>query len=231
MAADTGILFDVDGTLVDTTYLHAVSWAEALRGAGHEVPMSCVHHAIGMGSDELLDHLLGADRDTDDDEHVTVAHLTLYRQYWGRLTPLPGAKELLGECARRGHRTVLASSASADELAALRQALDADDVIDTATSSSDAEAGKPNPSVLQAALDQSSLSPDRVVFIGDAVWDGIAAEKAGVTFIAVTCGGTSAGDLREAGAVEVYRDPAELLAAIDDSAIGRLGSFGKSRVG
>ena len=228
---DTGVLFDVDGTLVDTTYLHTVCWAEALRGAGHTVPMSHVHHAIGMGTDELLEHLLGPDRDTDDDQQIATSRLALYRQYWGRLTPLPGATELLGECARRGHRAVLASSASSDELTALRAALDADDVIHTATSSSDAEAGKPSPSVLEAALDQSSLSPDRVVFIGDAVWDGLASQKAGVPFVAVTCGGTSASDLREAGAVEVWRDPAELLDAIDDSLLGRLSGFDKSRTG
>jgi HAD superfamily hydrolase (TIGR01493 family) len=184
-----------------------------------------------MGSDELLDHLLGSDRDTTDDEQITTSRLALYRQFWGRLTPLPGATALLGECSRRGHRTVLASSASGDELAALRAALDADDVIDTATSSSDADAGKPDPSVLEAALDQAALSADRVVFVGDAVWDGIAAKQVGVPFVAVTCGGTSASDLREAGAIEVWRDPADLLDAIDDSVVGRLGAFEKTRTG
>ena len=220
--AATGILFDVDGTLVDTTYLHTICWAEALRGAGQVVPMSRVHHAIGMGTDELLDHLLGHDRDIDDDQ-VATARLALYRQYWGRLTPLPGAAALLRECAHRGHRIVLASSASGDELAALRAALDADDVIDTATSSSDADAGKPDPSVLAAALEQSGLSPDRVVFVGDAVWDGLAARQLDVPFVAVTCGGTSATDLREAGAIEIWRDPAELLDGLADSAVGRVG--------
>jgi HAD superfamily hydrolase (TIGR01509 family) len=218
----TGVLFDVDGTLVDTTYLHTVCWAEALLAAGHTVPMIDIHHAIGMGSTELLDHLLGEDRDTDDDDAIVGGHLALYRQHWGNLSPLPGARDLLSTCAKRDLAVVLASSASQPELAALRKALDADDAISEATSSSDAGSGKPAPDILQAALDQSGLSADEVVFVGDAVWDGIAAQKAGVPFVGVTCGGTSAEQLRAAGACEVWRDPAQLLERFDDSAIARL---------
>jgi HAD superfamily hydrolase (TIGR01509 family) len=206
-----GVLFDVDGTLVDTPYLHAVCWAEALRQSGHDVPMATVHRSVGMGSDELLDHLLGPDRDKDDDETLTAAHLALYKQFWGRLRPLPGAVELMRHCSKRGVRVVLASSASEEELAALRSALDADDAIHTATSSTDADAGKPSPDILEAALDQSGLAPQRVHFVGDSVWDGEAAKRAGVPFIGVTCGGTSEAELREVGAIEVWRDPADLL--------------------
>jgi HAD superfamily hydrolase (TIGR01509 family) len=220
--ADAGVLFDVDGTLVDTTYLHTVCWAEALLASGHVATMSDVHHAIGMGSAELLDHLLGEDRDTDGDEEMIAAHLALYRQHWGNLRPLPGAAELVRMCAKRGLKVVLASSASADELQALRDALDVDDAIAVATSSSDAEAGKPRPDILQAALEQSGLQSAAVVFVGDAVWDGAAAAKAGLTFIGLTCGGTTAPQLREAGAIEVWRDPAELLDVIEDSALGAL---------
>lgn len=223
MATDYGVLFDVDGTLVDTTYLHTVCWAEALRGNGHSRAMSEIHHAIGMGSAELLDHLLGPDRDKDQDEAVKNSHLTLYREYWGRLVTFSGAADLLREVAGRGLQVVLASSASSDELAALRSALDADDVISIATSSSDAEGGKPNPDILHAAIDQSGLAADHVLFVGDAVWDGAAAARADVPFIAMTCGGTPEAELRDAGAVEVWRDPAELLAKIDASAIARLG--------
>jgi HAD superfamily hydrolase (TIGR01509 family) len=206
-----GVLFDVDGTLVDTPYLHAVCWAEALRQNGHDVPMATVHRSIGMGSEEILDHLLGPDRDKDDDETVTTAHLALYKQFWGRLRPLPGAVDLMRHCTKRGLRVVLASSAAKEELDALRSALDADDAIHTATSSSDADAGKPSPDILEAALDQSGLSPQRVHFVGDSVWDAEAAKRAGVPFIGVTCGGTSEAELREAGAIEVWRDPGDLL--------------------
>jgi HAD superfamily hydrolase (TIGR01509 family) len=215
-----GVLFDVDGTLVDTTFIHAVCWAEALRQHGHHIPMADLHHAIGMSSDQLLGHCLGEDRDKDDDEAIVAAHKTLSKQWWGRLTRLPGAQDLVRACAERGLDVVLASSAAEEELSALRSALDADDAITAATSSSDADEGKPEPDILEAALDESGLSADQVVFVGDAVWDGRAAERAGITFIGVTCGGTPAEDLRAAGAVEVWDDPAHLLSNLDKSVIG-----------
>jgi HAD superfamily hydrolase (TIGR01509 family) len=214
-----GVLFDVDGTLVDTTYLHAVCWAEALRQHGHHVPMADLHHLIGMSGDRLLGQVLGEDRDRGADEALSTAHLTLYKQHWGRLVRLPGAAELLRACAGRGLDVVLASSASEEELDALTSALDADDAITVATSSADAESGKPAPDILQSALDRSGLSAERAVFVGDAVWDGEAAERAGVVFVAVTCGGTPEPDLRAAGAVEVWRDPAELLKNLDAGAL------------
>lgn len=217
-----GVLFDVDGTLVDTTYVHTMCWAEALLTKGHSVPMIDIRHAIGMGSAELLDHLLGPDRDKDQDDAIIGAHRALYRLHWANLNPLPGAADLLRACSKAGLAVVLASSAAESELAALTRALDSDDAVDEATSSSDAGSGKPDPDVLQAALDQSGLAPERVVFVGDAVWDGAAAGKAGVQFVGVTCGGTPAEQLREAGAVEIWRDPAHLLESFDSSALGRL---------
>ncbi|HEY8300564.1 MAG TPA: HAD family hydrolase [Jatrophihabitans sp.] len=216
----TGVVFDVDGTLVDTTFIHTVCWADALAMAGHQVTMASVHHAIGMGSRELLDYLV-PDRDTTDDEQIKAARLALYRQYWGRLAAFPGAADLLRACADGGHQVVLASSASSDELAALKQALAADDVIDVATSSSDAERGKPEPDILTAALEQSGVDAAAAVFVGDSVWDAEAAAKAGITFVGVACGGTPAAELRNAGAVETWRDPADLLAHLRESVLSR----------
>jgi len=217
----TGVIFDVDGTLVDTTFIHTVCWSDALATAGQAVPMANIHHAIGMGSEELLDHLL-PNRDTSSDETVVTAHLALYRQYWGRLRAFDKAAELLRACAERGHKVVLASSASTDELAALKDALDADDVIDIATSSSDADSGKPHPDILTAALERSGLDPGSAVFIGDSNWDAEAAAKSGIAFVALACGGTPAAELRDAGAIETWRDPAELLERLDDSVINQL---------
>jgi HAD superfamily hydrolase (TIGR01509 family) len=222
MTAARGVLFDIDGTLVDTTYLHAVAWAEALRDAGHHVPTAQVHQAIGMGGGQLLDRLLGEGRDHSADDDLKQAHITLYKQHWGRLDVLPGARELLRRCKEAGLTVVLASSASSEELEELRSTLDVDDAIDVATTADDADASKPHPDILQVALDRSGLAADQAVFVGDAVWDGVAAQRSGITFLGVTCGGTPAADLREAGAVEVYRDPADLLASFDESAIGRL---------
>ncbi|MFN2517610.1 MAG: HAD family hydrolase [Jatrophihabitantaceae bacterium] len=218
----SGVLFDVDGTLVDTPYLHAVCWGEALAQGGHDVPLATVHRAIGMGSAELLDHLLGERRDHGGDEALKTAHLTLYKQFWGRLRPLPGARDLLRKCAGRGLRVVLASSAGQEELDALRSALAVDDAITAATSSSDARSGKPHPDILQAAMDEAGLATHRVVFVGDSIWDGKAAQRAGVLFVGLTCGGTSEAELRAAGAVEVWRDPAELLAHWAGSGLGAL---------
>ncbi|MEV8506090.1 HAD family hydrolase [Actinoplanes sp. NPDC051475] len=222
MTAKRGVLFDVDGTLVDTTYLHAVAWWEALRQHDEDVPMAEIHRAIGMGSDKILDHLLGADRDKSDDEQMAAAHDVLYGAWWERLRPLPGAADLLRACAERGLAVVLASSAKGTELGKLRRVIGADDVITAATSSADAEESKPAPDILEAALDQSDVDAKHCVFVGDAVWDVKAAGKLGIPCIGLTCGGTSADELMAAGAVETYENPAALLAALDRSAIKKL---------
>jgi len=218
----SGVLFDVDGTLVDTTYLHTISWWEALRQHDADVPMAEIHRAIGMGSDKLLDHLLGSDRDRSEDDLMSSAHDFLYGAWWERLRPLPGAPELLRAVGKRGLAVVLASSAKEAELKKLRRVIDADDAITAATSSSDAEQSKPAPDILQAALDQSDVDPHRAVFVGDSVWDVQAAARLDIPCIGLTCGGTSAAELSEAGTVANYDDPAALLAALDDSAIAAL---------
>ena len=117
------MLFDVDGTLIDTTFIHAACWAEALRQHGHDVPSVRVHRAIGMSSSKLLGAALGDDRDTDADDAIVATHRSLYKEWWGRLNPLPGAADLVRTCHTRGLTVVLASSAKADELTALREAV------------------------------------------------------------------------------------------------------------
>jgi HAD superfamily hydrolase (TIGR01549 family) len=211
------VIFDVDGTLVDTNYLHAVCWWEAFRQYDQHVDMAGIHRAIGMGSDKLLDHLLPDDRDRDVDEDMRAAHKSLYAVYWTRLRAFEGAADLLRACARQGMKVVLASSASARELDALRAALDADDAITDATSSSEAEESKPAPDLVGIALDRAGVPPDRAVFVGDAVWDVHACRKAGVPCVAVLTGGVGAEELREAGAVAVYDGPADLLRHLGDS--------------
>ena len=216
----TAVLFDVDGTLVDSNYLHAVCWWEAFTQAGHDVPASRIHRAIGMGSDQLLDALLPRDRDRAADDGMRAAHGALYATYWSRQRPLPGAADLLRACKERGLRVVLASSADAREFAALRAALDADDAIDDATSSADAERSKPAPDLVRIALDKAGVAPDAAVFVGDTTWDVQACAKAGVPCIGLLSGGISRGELLGAGAAEVYDDPAQLLAALPGSLIG-----------
>ena len=169
----TGVLFDVDGTLVDTTYLHAVCWWQALRQRGEDVPMARIHRAIGMGSDKILDALLGDDHDSDRDDETRSAHSALYAQYWDRLRPQPGAADLVRACAGRGWTVGLASSAAPPEFAVLRRVLDIDDVVAGATNAGDAEESKPDPDIVQAALDRTGLSPGNVVFVGDARPSGL----------------------------------------------------------
>jgi HAD superfamily hydrolase (TIGR01509 family) len=217
-----GVLFDVDGTLVDTTYLHTLAWWEAFRQYEHDVVMAEIHRAVGMGSDHLVDHLLGPDRDRGQDDAMTQAHGAIYAAWWERLRPLPGAADLLRACADRGLAVVLASSAQQNELTVLRKVIDADDVITAATSSADGDSSKPAPDILEAALQQSGTDRRRAVFVGDSVWDVEAAARLGIPCIGLTCGGTSAAELREAGAVETYKDPADLLAHLDRSAVARV---------
>jgi phosphoglycolate phosphatase-like HAD superfamily hydrolase len=137
MTKISAVLFDVDGTLVDTNYLHAVTWWEAFRRYGHHVAMARIHHAIGMGADKLLDHLLPDHRNRAVDEEIRSVHTALYAPYWPRLRAFDGAADLLRACASRGLRVVLASSANDHEMQALRDALDAEEAIAAATASTD----------------------------------------------------------------------------------------------
>jgi HAD superfamily hydrolase (TIGR01509 family) len=205
------VLFDVDGTLVDTNYLHTVAWWEAFTQAGHDVPMASIHRAIGMGAGQILDSLLPGDRDGDADEDIKTAHSALYSVYWSRLRPLPGAQKLLQACHDQGLRVVLASSADPGELAVLCAALDADEAIDATTSSGDVDASKPAPDLVQVALGRANADPAESLFIGDAAWDARACQKAGVACIGLLTGGSSRAELMDAGAVTVYDGPADLL--------------------
>ncbi|WP_033323684.1 HAD family hydrolase [Actinomadura atramentaria] len=211
------VIFDVDGTLVDTDYLHAVCWWQAFRQGGHVVETAEIHRAIGMGSDKLLDHVLPRDRDRSGDDALRAAHTALYAQYWDRLEPFDGAGGLLRRCSRLGARVVLASSASATEMGALRRALDADDAIDAVTSSADVEQSKPAPDLVEEALDAAGVPADRAVFVGDAVWDVRACARAGLPCVGVLTGGVSRAELLDEGAVAVYAGAGELLRRFDGS--------------
>ncbi|XRQ14460.1 HAD family hydrolase [Actinomadura welshii] len=211
------VLFDVDGTLVDTNYLHATTWWQAFLQHGRTVPMSAVHRAIGMGSDKLLDEVLPGDRDRGDDDAIRAAHTALYAQFWTRLAPFDGAADLLRACARRGARVVLASSAAEPELRALRAALDADDAITAATSASEVAASKPSPDLVRLALERAGVPAGRAVFVGDTRWDVEAAERAGLPCVCVRTGGWTREELERAGAAAVYDDARDLLRNLDGS--------------
>jgi len=215
--ASGGVLFDVDGTLVDTNYLHVVAWWQAFRSQGHQVEMTRLHRTVGQGSDQFVSSILG-----HDDQKVADAHTDFYGQWKHQLAAFPGAAELLRITKKAGLSVVLATSASEDEAEHLTAAIDADDVIDVVTTKADVDASKPDPDIVQTALDKAGLRADDAVFLGDTVWDVQAASRAGVPCVAVLSGGISAAELREAGAIAVYRDVAQLVEEFDDSPLGRL---------
>jgi len=217
-----GVLFDVDGTLIDSSYIHTVAWWGAFRQYGHDVPMASIHQLVGMGGARLVDNLLPSGRDRGEDEDIMASHGALYASHWPSLRALDGAKELLGRCHAGGLAVALASSARDRDLEVMRSVLDADPFIDAATSANDAEESKPAPDILEAALAATGLDAANVVYVGDAVWDMKAAAALGIPSIGVTCGGIQAGQLRDAGAVEVYQGPRDLLENLGSSAIGRL---------
>ncbi|MGW0363830.1 HAD family hydrolase [Streptomyces sp. NPDC002990] len=210
-------LFDVDGTLADTNHLHVTCWWEALRQAGHHIPMHEIHRAIGLPGKDLVAHLLGEDRDAGADGELSAAHDTLYGTYFDRLPGLRSAAELLRELHRREWRVVLVTSAGSTELEALRKAIGADDAITATASSDDVEEGKPAPDPIQHALGLVDAPPDTAVFVGDTVWDMKAGARAEVTCVGLLCGGIPRTDLEGAGARAVYRHPADLLANLDRS--------------
>ncbi|MFV0126543.1 HAD family hydrolase [Streptomyces sp. HMX112] len=210
-------VFDVDGTLADTNHLHVTAWWEAFRQAGHDVPMHAVHRAVGLSSDDLVDHLLAPDRDRSQDDAISAAHKTLYATYFDRLPAFKDAGRLLKRLAAEGWTIVLATSAGGAELSALRRAIDADEVIHATASADDVEAGKPAPEPVLQALDLAGAPAEHSVFVGDTVWDMKAGSRAGVTCVGLLCGGIPRADLTEAGAAVLYDDPADLLAHLDRS--------------
>ena len=157
-----------------------------------------------------------------DDSAVSDAHSDFYGPHLHDLVPFPGAADLLRTTKQAGLRVILASSASGDEVEHLRQAIGADDVIDVVTSKDDVRSSKPDPDLVQAALDKGGLTAAHAIFVGDTVWDVEAAERAGMSCVCVLTGGIGAAELREAGAVAVYDDVAELLRKFDDSPLAGL---------
>ena len=217
-----GVLFDVDGTLIDSSYIHTVSWWGAFRQQGYDVPMASIHRHVGMGGDRLVDSLLPGGRDRALDPEILASHGALYASHWPSLRALDGAKDLLAQCHAGGLAVALASSARRKDLEVMKSILDAEAFIDAATSANDAKNSKPAPDILVAALEAINVQAADAIYIGDAVWDMQAAAALEIPAIGVTCGGVSAGELRDAGAVEVYEGPRDLLRNLPSSALGRL---------
>jgi len=217
------VLFDIDGTLADSNYLHVESWGHAFATLGVPVDAWRIHRCIGMDSAKLLEALLG-DRAAELGDRAKDLHATYYGELASRLRPFAGARDLLSTLAARGLTVVLATSAPEDELAILRNVLKVDDDVAHMTSSGDVEEAKPEPDLIRVALAKAGCEPGEAMLVGDTVYDVIAASRAGVRTVGVLSGGVSAAELLGAGAVAVYDDVAALLAALDESPLA--GSVG-----
>jgi HAD superfamily hydrolase (TIGR01509 family) len=212
------VLFDVDGTLVDSVALHARAWQEALRRFGKDVPLEDVHRQIGKGGDQLIPVFLAPDEVDRDGEALDRFRADLWRRaYLDRVRPLPGARELVARVRADGRRVALASSAKGEEVAHYRHLLGLDDLVAGVTTADDAPRSKPYPDLFEAALRDARAAADRAVAVGDSPWDALAARRAGVRTVGVLSGGFAEGDLREAGCVAIYDGPADLLARYDTS--------------
>jgi HAD superfamily hydrolase (TIGR01549 family) len=208
-------ILDVDGTLVDTNYQHALAWYRAFRRHGIVLPVWRIHRHVGMGGDQLVEAVAGAKVEETQGDDVRAAEQELYGGLIGEVEPLDGARELIAELKRRGHTVVLASSAKQEELDHYLELLDVRDLVDDWTTSADVEATKPEPDLVEAA--RTKAGEDEAVMVGDTTWDCKAAERAGLPTIAVLTGGFSEAELREAGAVAVFESAADLRDRLDET--------------
>jgi HAD superfamily hydrolase (TIGR01509 family) len=211
-------ILDIDGTLVDSNYQHAIAWYRALRQHGHVLPIWRVHRHIGMGGDQLVASLCGDEVEEREGDDIRGAEKALYLAMIEEVEPLAGARELIVDLKRLDRRVVLASSAKPDEVEHYLDLLDARGLADAWTSSGDVEATKPEPDLVEVALERVGGGP--AVMIGDSTWDCEAAARAGVETIAVLTGGFSEQELSEAGASAVFHSIEDLRRRLSDTALG-----------
>jgi HAD superfamily hydrolase (TIGR01549 family) len=211
-------ILDIDGTLVDSNYQHAIAWYRALRQHGHVLPIWRIHRHIGMGGDQLVASLCGDEVEEQQGDDIRDAEKALYMALIDEVEPLAGARELIVDLQRMGRRIVLASSAKPDEVEHYLDLLDARGLADAWTTAGDVESTKPEPDLVHAALERAGT--DSAVMVGDSTWDCEAAQRAGVETIAVLTGGFSEQELRDAGAVAVFRSIEELRRRLSQTPLG-----------
>lgn len=209
MPSSTAVLLDLDGTLVDSVYPHVIAWYEALREAGVTVPMARIHAGIGLGSDRLVPWLVGHREDAG---RISEGHARRFLGMADRLAPTTGARRLLEDLASRSVPFVLATSAGQQERDALLAALGGEEL--PIVGADDVSSSKPAPDLLLAARDHLGGEPEHLVMVGDSPWDAMAATRAGMEAVGVSCGGFAECTLRQAGAARVAANPAELVGTL-----------------
>ena len=211
----SGVLVDVDGTLVDSNYHHTIAWSRALRDHGCNARLAAIHRLVGMGS--LLETLIGRN-----DEKIAESWRKHFDELLLEVLVLDRAAELLRSMHDRGLTVVLATSSPENLLDVFRTKIDADDAVDFVVTADDIRAAKPEPDVFAVSLAKAELERGRTVVLGDSVWDAQASARARLPCVALETGGFSRPELEDEGVVAVHRVPADLLDHLDDSLIGRL---------
>jgi HAD superfamily hydrolase (TIGR01509 family) len=205
------VLLDVDGTLIDANYHHAIAWYRAFREHGVVLPVWRIHRHVGMGGDQLIPALAGEDVDQ---EAISEARSAEYARLIGEVSPLEGARALIVDLKERGRTPFLASSAPQAELDHYLDLLDARELVEGWTTDDDVESTKPEPDLVRTALDK--VGTDDAVMVGDTPWDIEAARKAGLETVTVITGGFSEQELRDSGAAEVFESLTELRRHLDE---------------
>jgi len=214
-----GVLCDMDGTLVDSNALHAEAWRRTFQHFGFLVTFHQALRQIGKGGDQLIPVFVPESQLHSLRKPIEEYRKNLFEsEYFSRVTPFPHCRQLLLQMKAAGLRIAIASSASKKDLARLKEIASITDLVEEETSNDDAERSKPSPDIFQAALERLKLNPEQTLALGDTPWDIESARNAGVSTVALTSGGWSEAELREAGALEVYRDAAHLLEQFQRSA-------------
>ena len=213
------VIFDVDGTLVDSVDLHAKAWQETFERYGIHATFEAVRSQIGKGGDQLMPVFVPEDMLERMGEEIQSARKWYFKErYLPLVRPFPAVRELFQRLRADGKRIVLASSGSRSEVAAYKRIAHIEDLTDGDTSSDDAERSKPHPDIFEAALEKlNNPDPQDVLAVGDTPYDAQAAGKAGIKTVGMLCGGFPEQDLRKAGCIAIYRDPAHLLAQYEQS--------------
>ena len=220
MAKPRAVILDVDGTLVDSNDQHAQAWVDTLAEFGRTVEFAKIRRLIGMGGDKLLPEVTGISTDAPEGERISQRRKEIFKErYLASIVPFPRVRELLERMKAAGLRLAVATSAEKEQLEPLLRVAGVTDLLENKTSSSDAENSKPDPDIVQAALQKLQVPPSEAVMLGDTPYDIEAAARAGIHTIALRSGGWNDEDLREA--IAIYNDPADLLRNFDSSPLAR----------
>ena len=213
------VILDMDGTLIDSNAAHVQAWVEVLREFGHEVSEQDIWPCIGMGGDNLLPAVVKISKESEEGKKISERRGEIFKsKYLPNLKPFPEVRPLLERMKQDDLKLIIATSSPEDEVAKAIEIVGIKDLLEDVTSASDAGKSKPDPDVVQAALDRLKMSADEVVMLGDTPYDIQAAGKVGIRVIAFRCGGFKDADLK--GALEIYDDAADLLAGYDESPLG-----------